>query len=244
MDTTSCLTELVKIGTISQEQAERSYNRLETLERNKPTAPQVLRYGAIGAIAYPGVRVLENAISGKTLLEGTGWKDKMRRVAGRSIAGAVTSGAIPLLRTHFDRKAEVKHLTNYLQEHRAATGTPAVAPPAATPPTISPPATAKVAAPRAYARYGRRAINSVTGGLDPRMGTMLEQNAQQHAMGYVVQPRERNKVAAPVTPQGRLSAAMRVGTPRLSAPPGPSIAQVAKPVGYGRPLAGAKKTGI
>jgi hypothetical protein len=49
------------------------------------------------------------------------------------------------------------------------------------------------------------------------------------------------KHAAPTTPKGRLNQSMQVGAPKMTAPPGPSIAQISKPVGYGRPLPGATK---
>lgn len=47
--------------------------------------------------------------------------------------------------------------------------------------------------------------------------------------------------SVPTTPAGLLASSKRVGAPRVSAPPGPSIAQVAKPVGFGRPKPGAAK---
>lgn len=45
-----------------------------------------------------------------------------------------------------------------------------------------------------------------------------------------------------LTPASRLAKSQMVGGARLSAPPGPSVAQIAKPVGYGQPIAGAIKT--
>ena len=46
----------------------------------------------------------------------------------------------------------------------------------------------------------------------------------------------------PTTPAGRLAKAKTVGAPKVTAPPGPSIAEIAKPVGYGLPQPGATKT--
>jgi hypothetical protein len=48
---------------------------------------------------------------------------------------------------------------------------------------------------------------------------------------------------APLTPAGRLARSMSVGAPKMSAPPGPSIADIAKPKGpkFGGPIPGAKK---
>ena len=41
--------EWIKSATVSPDQARRSLDRLDTLERNKPTTGQVARYGGIGA---------------------------------------------------------------------------------------------------------------------------------------------------------------------------------------------------
>lgn len=49
------------------------------------------------------------------------------------------------------------------------------------------------------------------------------------------------KTASPVTPLGRLSSASAIGAPRVTPAPGPSIAQIAKPKGFGMPMSGAKK---
>lgn len=42
-----------------------------------------------------------------------------------------------------------------------------------------------------------------------------------------------------VTPAARLSSSMRIGAPKVTAPSGPSIAAIAKPKGFGTPIAGA-----
>lgn len=46
-----------------------------------------------------------------------------------------------------------------------------------------------------------------------------------------------------ITPAGRLAQTREIGAPKISAPPGPSIASVSKPKGpkFGGPIAGAKK---
>lgn len=44
--------------------------------------------------------------------------------------------------------------------------------------------------------------------------------------------------------QGRLHATQSVGAPKTTAPAGPSIAQIAKPQGFGSPIAGAKKNAL
>jgi hypothetical protein len=47
--------------------------------------------------------------------------------------------------------------------------------------------------------------------------------------------------AAPMQPMARLNKARTIGTPKATGPKGPSIAQIAKPKGYGEPLPGAVK---
>lgn len=53
-------------------------------------------------------------------------------------------------------------------------------------------------------------------------------------------PMEKEKKAA--TPMGMLTKAKKVGAPRASAPPGPSISQISKPIGFGTALPGTTKT--
>ena len=58
-------------------------------------------------------------------------------------------------------------------------------------------------------------------------------------------PHLTRKIAAiPTTPKGILHASMLRGQPKVTAPPGPSVAQISKPIGYGRNLPGANKNGI
>ena len=45
----SLFDELEKLGAISDDQARRSLDRLDQLDKNKPTPGQVGRYGALGA---------------------------------------------------------------------------------------------------------------------------------------------------------------------------------------------------
>lgn len=54
----------------------------------------------------------------------------------------------------------------------------------------------------------------------------------------------QKKAGIPLTPKGRLSAASREGKPKTTGFAGPSVADTAKPVGYGRTLPGAAKEGI
>jgi len=120
----ACLDELEKLGEsseISVEDARRSLDRLDTLERNRPTAKQVGRYAALGAVAGPAVGAVSNVIKGKSPLnfstaEGV---SQLRGVLGESAKGALGMGAVPLVRGALDRQGEKKELRKFLeQEYR------------------------------------------------------------------------------------------------------------------------------
>lgn len=107
----------LKLAAVTEEQARSSLNRLDSLDRSKPTLRQVGRYGALGAVAAPVANIATNAIRGKPLLDAGTNIGKLREVAGRAAGGAITGGAIPLLRSHLDRKAELGTLKTYLNEN-------------------------------------------------------------------------------------------------------------------------------
>ncbi len=104
--------ELVKIGAVSDEQAQRALARYETLDRNKPTTKQVGRYAGLGAVAAPVAGALSDAIAGKGFDKGK----RLRGVAGRMVGGALTSGAVPIVRASLDRRAEKETLKQYIGE--------------------------------------------------------------------------------------------------------------------------------
>lgn len=109
--------EAVKLGAVSDEQAQKALERYESLERSKLTAGQVGRYGAIGALATPLISAGADAIAGKPILGGGGFKSVARGALGRAFAGGVGSAAIPILRARSDRAAEMGTLHQYLTEH-------------------------------------------------------------------------------------------------------------------------------
>lgn len=51
------------------------------------------------------------------------------------------------------------------------------------------------------------------------------------------------KLNAVMSPSSQLTKTQRVGAPKVSAPPGPSVQQVSKPIGFGRAQPGATKSG-
>ena len=105
----------IKEAAVSDEQAQSAINRLDTLERNKPTLRQAARYGAIGAAAGPAMNLIGSAIAKKNPFKDT---TMLRGLASDATKGAIAGGAVPLLRSHFDRHAEVGTLKNYLAERQ------------------------------------------------------------------------------------------------------------------------------
>lgn len=104
--------ELLKLGAITDEQAQKSIDRLETLEKQSPTTSQVARYGVLGAGAGALGHVMSRAIEGGIN------KPTPRSALGAAASGALAMGAVPLVRGALDRRAERRTLKDYLtQEH-------------------------------------------------------------------------------------------------------------------------------
>lgn len=127
--------ELAKIGAISDEQARASLDRLDTLERNKPTVQQVGRYAGLGAVAGPVIGAVGNAMRGGrqagTSLIGhlagaarPGVGGIARAMAGSAATGAVGSGMLPLVRNQLDRRAEIGTLKTFMQQHELPPASP------------------------------------------------------------------------------------------------------------------------
>jgi hypothetical protein len=57
--------------------------------------------------------MIGNKVSGKPLFSGS---SVHRALAGDAVKGSLAAGAIPMLRSHLDRRAEVGTLKNYLAE--------------------------------------------------------------------------------------------------------------------------------
>jgi hypothetical protein len=115
MDCAAFFDELEKLGAISDEEAAASRRRLEVLEGKKPTVHQVARYaiGALGAVIKGGRREGIGQLGHLVGAKAPGTGAALRSLAERSATGALSAGAIPLVRTHFDRKAEQAKLKAY-----------------------------------------------------------------------------------------------------------------------------------
>ena len=119
----SFLDEMSKhANVVSDEEAEKALDRLDTLRKSAPDGKTVARYAGIGAVSGPAIVAAREAISGDSLMGG-GSKGKMlRKALGHAAAGALTSGAIPLVRSHLDRKAEMSKLKTWVDQHGVSNG--------------------------------------------------------------------------------------------------------------------------
>jgi hypothetical protein len=128
--------DLAKHAEVSPEQARRSLDRLDTLERNKPDLKQVRRYATVGGLGGMGVKAIGNTIEnyhptklpglkgklvglGAAAVKGKDTGEKIRSLASMGVTGALGAGVIPLARSGTDRRAEVKTLRRYMRETNA-----------------------------------------------------------------------------------------------------------------------------
>lgn len=112
--------ELEKLGAVSDEHAQRSLERLHSLEKSRPTLGQVGRYGAIGAVAGPAISAVGNLIEKKSPF------GSARTLAAQAVKGGLSASAIPIARGHLDRRAEIGTLKKYISEREKTAKTRAV----------------------------------------------------------------------------------------------------------------------
>ncbi len=123
---TSFLEELYKLGAISEkeaavshEEAQRSLDRYDALENSKFTPGQVGRYAGVGAAGGIASGVAKDLIQKGKVFDGqTSLKGIARHAAGTAVSGAMTAGAIPLIRNHMDRSVERATLQRYLKQQQ------------------------------------------------------------------------------------------------------------------------------
>jgi hypothetical protein len=249
---------LEKQADVSQEEAERALGRYESLERNKPTKKQIGRYAALGATAAPLVTAAGNLIRGGKAKDvstighllgakGPGAGKALRGLGASMTTGAISSGAIPMIRSQLDRQAEMSTLKGYLKSR-----------------CIDAEKVAEVA--KEYRKEKQSGSTGITpaqywggdasvdfskvgAGAETRGGFLMSSELapfKQPNLQKVNQegpdPIVTKFASIPTTPAGVLSSAKRVGKPRISAPPGPSIADTVPT--HGSRMPGANKTTI
>lgn len=141
MDFDSFFSELIKLGTISDEEAEVALKRYQALKESRPDAGQIARYSALGAAVAPTMHVAGNLLKGEGLKGAVSVAEKYRnqgagmmaRGVGRSlgagaITGAVGMGLVPIARHWMDRGAEKHKLKEYLHQQGYTRGGHVVTP--------------------------------------------------------------------------------------------------------------------
>ena len=112
------LDEMEKVGAVSEEEARRALDRLDTLDRNELTGQQVARYALLGGVSAPAISAIADTIEGKKPF---GWstapggkQQALRSIAATAVKGAIGTGLIPLVRNALDRNAEKSKLRSFV----------------------------------------------------------------------------------------------------------------------------------
>lgn len=109
----SLFDELEKLGVISNDQALASYQQLQKLQDDAPTAKQVGRYALVGAVGAPAINSVGNVIRKGSITP--------RGLAADAVKGALGASVIPLVQHELDRRSEMRTLRRWGEEHKIAT---------------------------------------------------------------------------------------------------------------------------
>lgn len=111
----ACVDELEKMGAVSTEQARRALDQLDALEQDKPGVKQVARYGITGAGAGAAFGALGNAIAKRPFAVAAGGQG-VRGLAADAVKGALGAGALPLVQSGLDRRAQMGTLKRFVTQ--------------------------------------------------------------------------------------------------------------------------------
>jgi len=267
----STIDELLKLGAVTEDQAHAALHRLETMEATKATPQQVGRYATIGAVAGPAISMAVNAIKGKGLVDPV--KNlafgRTRALLSESAKGALAGGAIPLARQHFDRQAERKVLHQFVNEGGIKEGAQLSKKLLKDKPPGLP--KVKEAFHRVARGLDEKSRDSLVQIFKEELGDAEEKKAFATSMysgplsggsfpmvsaqpGFkmpdlrkVIQGDPQQIIekigGVATTPGGVLASSLRVGKTPGVMPGAGSIATIAKPQGFGKPMAGAIRSG-
>lgn len=238
IDIVACFDELLKLGAVDPQQAQESLERLEAIEKSRPTPAQVARYATLGAVSGPLIGALGDVIYGDKpfaphkRFAGRPIRGFAGAIGARAVTGALSSGAIPLVRAGLDRYAERDKLRQFMQENAPAPE-----------PEISPPI--KTAGRPRKEKDSQFAVSQYSGPLSYGSFPLVSYQGGK-APNSLAAPlsKEGALTSKGLTPAGRLASGRSIGLPKLTAPSGPSIAEVSKPHGFGTKLPGALKGSI
>ncbi len=223
--------ELAKLGAISDEHAQRALNRLDALEHNKPNVSELGRAVGMGAVAGPAIRMVGNAVGGRPLMDfgQAAGSSPLRGLLGTVASGALTAGALPVLRHHLDHRAAKSTLSDYLAERMKEDAGPINQSAGGVPGMTG-------TLPLGEQKLGFE-VSQYSGPLSEGRFPMVSGMPPFKRPPLNVSPLEK-KAGGATTPAGILASSRATGLPKITAPGG-SIAAIAKPKGFGTPEAGA-----
>lgn len=243
------LDELQKLGTITDDEAHRALERYEALEKGKATKAKITRYGLIGAAATPAISALGDAIAGNPLYgvrKGPGMaKGLIRGAVGRAVTGGLASSTVPIMQHGVDRRAEMKVLSKYIREHQQQSKPESTLAAGELQEPFDPPAESMggVSKLGAKKQKGSAAFQNTpaqpwsgngvvlasfdgekqAAGAPTRGGFLMASEVPAFRVPSLRAPGWKEKESM-AHPGSRLNSSQKVGAPKVSAPPGPSVA--------------------
>ena len=166
-----------------------------------------------------------------------------RSLGSIAVGSGITSGAIPILRTQADISAEKRVLQDFVNQHKSKLLPLETMPKQAAIGVGAPMTRSQYSGPLSYGRFPMASQIPQFVAPDPS-NAPFEEGHPEGIMDDGVKIGFRIPPTSVGSPLSQLSSSMRIGRLRISPPPGPSVQQIAKPTGFGRPIAGAKKTHI
>lgn len=119
----------LKVASVDEEELQQSIDRLQKLESSPPDVRQLRRYAGIGAVVTPIASGIEKLVAGDPILHREGgrvqWGGSLRKQLGKSVAGAIGGGLMPILRHRVDQGLERTHLQEQLAKMEAPAMVPA-----------------------------------------------------------------------------------------------------------------------
>lgn len=106
----ACLQELLKLAhEASKEEALGALDRLEGIERARPTAGQMARGAIIGGAVGPAASAVGKLIS-------HGHFQAPREALSQAVTGALAGSAVPFIKNRLESTAERRMLRNYVDQ--------------------------------------------------------------------------------------------------------------------------------
>jgi len=112
-------------NSISEEDVLSAVDRLEHLDKVKPTLGTVGRFAGLGAVTAPGIAMSRDLVAGNKQFHGWNRKahglslakgSKLRNAAGVATGGALAGGVLPLVQNELSRRSEKGKIRKFLAQ--------------------------------------------------------------------------------------------------------------------------------